>query len=295
MSAETLNLYVTKYENQVTHVFQPKGFYLDGLHRPPVKVEGNTVKFPIIGRGEAGPLQRGSRVTGMNASRAFVSATVSDYQAADWAWETDIEKINWDEMAAIAETCGMAIGRQKDKLIVNELNAGATTIVDASNSFGNTSANSPFTLPLALAAIVALNNNNVFLDEGQVVCIIPPLAWTQLMTYAQFSNALYVGYDGQPWKETHGPHKFKSWNGVMWKMVPLEYLPVPAPGFVDCFMWHKNALGFANNYEIRTNVSYENLYTGWLHNSRFAAVAKTLLPPGLVRIRIGTAAPITMN
>ena len=295
MSAETLNLYVTKYESMVTHVFQPKGFFLNGLHRPPVKVEGNTVKFPIIGRGEAQPLQRGSRVVGMNASRSFVNATVADYQAADWAWETDIEKINWDEMAVIAETCGMAIGRKKDLLIVNELNAGATTIVDASNGYGNSSANSPFTLPLALAAQVALANNNVFATEGETYCILPPLAWTQMMTYAQFSNAFYVGFDGQPWKEAHGPAKFKMWNGVMWSMMPLEYFPVPQAGFVDCFMWHKTALGFANNYEVRTTVTYENLYTGWLHNSRFAAVAKTLLPQGLIRIRIGTGAPITMN
>ena len=42
-------------------------------------------------------------------------------------------------------------------------------------------------------------------------------------------------------------------------------------------------------------MTWENLYSGWYHNNRFAAAAKTLLPAGVIRFRYGTASAITIN
>ena len=60
-------------------------------------------------------------------------------------------------------------------------------------------------------------------------------------------------------------------------------------------MWHKSAVGFGSNYEIRTTVTWENLFTGWYHNNRFGACSKVLLPPGVIRGRYASNSAITIN
>jgi hypothetical protein len=289
------NAYVTKFVDQVTHVYQPQGYKLRGMTRPPIKVEANTVKFPIIGRGEAEPLKRGSRGPSMNASRGEVTATLQDWQANDWVFETDLEKLNWDENAVVAQTCGMAIGRRKDMLIINELNAAATTIIDMSNNGAVTPANASFTLVAALGGLTALENLDVMTDEYMVFCALPPTAWQQLSSYKQFDDQDWVDYSGQVYKTGA---RFKMWNGVMWTRIPLSYCPVFVNGgntYTDFFMWSSHSIGFADNYDLRTSVTWENLYSGWYHNNRFSAVAKTLLPAGIIRYRFGANSAITIN
>ena len=300
MSTEAPNHYVTKFIDQITHVFQPRGRLLQGVTRPPVKFEANTVKFPIIGRGEAVALQRGSIGPAMNAARTMITATVADYQANDWVYEADLEKLNYDENSVVAETCGKAIGRKKDLLIINELNTVSATIVDATNAGAIIPANAPFSLVMALAGITTIENQNVFSDDGEVYCGMPPVAFQQFISYRQVNDADWVGYDGQPYKTGV---RYKLWNGVKWFRLPLEYCPIYATNVggvtgantIDFFLWHKNAIGFADNYDVRSTVTWENLYSGWYHNTRFAGVAKTLLPPGVIRFRIGANSALTIN
>jgi hypothetical protein len=300
MALEASNAYVTKFTDQVTEVYQPKGYLLRGLTRPPIKIEANTVKFPIVGRGEATPLQRGSRGPSMNASRTEVVTTVQDYQANDWVWETDLEKLNWDENAVVAETCGMAIGRKKDLLIINELNAAATTMVDLTGGNNANASTSPMTLVAGLSAQVLMENYNIFPSQYKVVCGMPPLAWAQLSSYKQFNDQDWVDYEGQVYKTGQ---RFKNWNGIYWFQLPLEYCPVYASNvggtvgnnIVDFFMWASHGIGFADNYPLRSTVTWENLYSGWYHNNRFSAVAKTLLPQSIIRFRFGSASAITIN
>jgi hypothetical protein len=278
--------YVTKYMDRATQVFQAKGHMLRGTVTDPGRIEGNQAIFPIFGKGEAQPLARGGMGSAMNASRSTVTATISDWQAADWVWETDIEKMTVNEQEQVAEACGYACGRRSDLIIMNELNANSVTMIDGTGA--------PFTLTMLLAGMVAMQNNDVDFDTGDVICGLPPLQWAQFMSYKQVNDADWVGYDGLPYKAGAGT-KFKDWNGVRFMRIPNSYAPVPSASNQDFFMWHKRAIGYGSNYEIRSTVTWENLFSGWYHNNRFAATAKVLLPTGVIRFRSASNSAITIN
>lgn len=285
MSTEAPNWYVTKYVDRAVEVFQNKGNRLRGMVTEPGRINANTVTWMIAGKGEAVPLVRGGFGSAMNAARSNLSATMTDWQASDWVYETDIEKMTANEQEAVASACGQACGRRSDLIVINELNANSLTIIGD----GTTA----FTLTMALTGIETLQNADVGLDDdGQLFCGLAPLAWQQFMSYKQVNDADWMGYDGLPYKTGV---RVKEWNGVRWFRIPLGYAPSSATNMYDMFMWHKRALGFGSNYEIRSTVTWENLFTGWYHNNRFSATAKLLLPPGAIRFRCASNSAITIN
>lgn len=284
MATEAPNWYVTQYVDRAVEVFQAKGHMLRGTVTEPARVHGNVVTWMIAGKGEAVPLQRGGYGAAMNASRANITATMSDWQAADWVYETDIEKMTVNEQEEVSRACGYACGRRSDLLIMNELNANSlTTIGDGTTAFS---------LVMALTGIQTLHSKDVDFDDGMVFCGMPSLAWQQFISYRQVNDADWTGYDGLVYKTGV---KFKDWNGVRWFRMPDSYSPVPAANQQDFFLWHKRSMGFGTNYEIRSTVTWENLFTGWYHNNRFSAQAKMLLTPGAVRFRYASNSAITIN
>jgi hypothetical protein len=291
MAQEAPNWYVQAYIDRAVEVFQASGHKLKGMYTEPARIQANIVNWMIAGKGEAVPLQRGGFGAAMNAARSTFSATMQDWQASDWVWQVDITKMTANEMEVVQSTCGKALGRRSDLIAINAMNAAAPTIISdqaVSNGTGT-----GFTLPMALAGLQTLQAHDVDTEDGQVYCGLPSLAWNQFMSYRQVNDADWVGYDGLPYKTGS---KFKDWNGCKWFRMPDSYAPNPGQTYQqDFFMWHKSALGFATNYEVKSVVTWENIFSGWYHNNIFAATAQVLLVPGLIRFRINPLTAITVN
>jgi hypothetical protein len=283
MSQEATQHYVTWFNDQVTHLYQPKGHLLDGMYQRPIDQNGNVVVWPLTGRIESVQHARGSIAPQSNAANTNVQATLVDFQSVDWIYKIDESKIKYDEKQVAAKRVGMATGRKMDLVLINELNASGAAIVNA--------AGLPFTLIHALTAKVTLGQNNVPLAEGDIVCPMPSLVFEQFNSYKQVSSRDWVGDDGMPYKSGR---RMKFWNGVMFFAIPDEYAPIPSANDFDFFMYSKEAVGFAKNLDA-TNITYENLYSAWLHNQLFACAAKTLQPAGIVRIRVASNGAITLN
>lgn len=284
MSQDTApNWYVTKYQETAILKYQAKGYMLKGTVTDAGSINGNTVKWMIAGVGAAVPLSRGDKGPAMNASRGSVQQDMQQWQANDWVYEDDIEKLTVNEMNVVSETAGMAIGRRSDLIIINELNSASLVQVgNGSTAFG---------LVDALTGIQKLQSVDVNWD-GDVYCAMPSLFWNQLMSFKQFNDSDWIGETDLPYTKNTTA---KKWNGVNWFLVSDSYFPVPAANQLDFFMWHKKAVGFGTNYALRTNVTWENLYSGWYHNNRFSACAKVLLPEGAIRFRYASNSAITIN
>ncbi|MFZ1963868.1 MAG: phage capsid protein [Roseiarcus sp.] len=291
MAQEAPNWYVQAYIDRAIEVFQAKGHKLRGMYTQPARIQANVVNWMIAGKGEAVPLVRGGMGSAMNASRTTVSATMADWQAADWVWQVDIAKMTANEMEVVQSTCGMALGRRADLIPIGVMNAASLTVVsDGATANAN---GTGFTLPMALAGLQTLESQDVEIDDGDVFCGLPSLAWNQFMSYRQVNDADWVGYDGQPYK---AGMKFKNWNGCKWFLMSDRYAQSPGPSYQqDFFVWHKKALGFAMNYDIKSVVTWENIFSGWYHNNIFAATAAVLLPAGIIRFRINPLSAITVN
>ena len=291
MAQEAPTWYVQAYIDRAIAVFQAKGHRLRGMFTEPSRINANVVNWMIAGKGEAVPLVRGGFGAAMNASRSSVSATMADWQAADWVWQTDITKMTANENEAVQQTCGFALGRRADLIPIGVMNAASLTIISDGATSGGTGTG--FTLPMALSGIQQLQYQDVEVDDGEVFCGLPSLAWNQFMSYRQVNDADWVGYDGQPYKT--GP-MFKRWNGVYWFRMTDRYAQAPGPAWQqDFFMWSKRAVGFAMNYDIKSVVTWENPFSGWYHNNLFAATAAVLLPNGVIRFRINPTTAISVN
>jgi hypothetical protein len=290
MSDQTPQHYVTQFMDKVTHVYQPAGEYFKGLYQPPVDVDGSQCTWPITGRIEAEDYVRGSRVPEANPANTNVTAIMGDRQVAEWIYKSDISKIKYSERDVAAKRIAMAKGRRNDLIVVNELNAAATALVDASGT--------AFSLIHLLTAQVTLSDNNVIYQPGDVVCGMPGLVFQQFNTFKQVNSADWVGADGLPYK-THegggGPGvRGKVWNGIFCFEIPKEYCPIPSANNFDFFLYHKDAIGYHSAHD-ELMVTYENPYTAFLHNALWSNAAKTLLPAGIVRIRCASNGAITLN
>jgi hypothetical protein len=283
MSQEAPTHYVTQFHDKVTHIYQPKGNYLKGMYTPPIEVNGSQIIFPFSGRIEATDLNRGSRVPDGNPALTNVTAVMKDYQVADWIYKVDVNKINYDEQAVCAQRIARAAGRKKDLLLINALNASSAATVNA--------AGAALTLIHLLTATQTLGDNDIEWDDGDVVCGLPPLWWQQFISYKQVNASDWVGMDGLPYKDGR---RFKKWNRVLYFELPKSYFPIPSANNFDAFMWSKSAVGWGGGGE-STVVSYENQYTGWLHNHTFSAVPKVLQDAGIIRIRAASNGAITLN
>ena len=165
MAQEAPNWYVQAYIDRAIEVFQARGHKLRGMYTEPARIQANVVNWMIAGKGEAVPLVRGGFGAAMNAARSTVSATMADWQAADWVWQVDIAKMTANEQEIVQSTCGKALGRRADLIPIGVMNAASLTIV--SDGAVSTSTGSGFTLPMALSGIQQLESQDVEIDDGQ--------------------------------------------------------------------------------------------------------------------------------
>ena len=107
---------------------------LQGVCRMRTGVEGNTVNFPTIGKGQAIVRTPQTDVTPLNTSFGTVSCSLTDYVAAEYSDIFNQQKVNFDERRELAQVVGSAIGRRQDQIILDALLA----VVSAGSTVANT-------------------------------------------------------------------------------------------------------------------------------------------------------------
>jgi len=238
MSTSIDQSFITSYDAKVHEVFQRKGSYLKDAVRLKDGVVGSTAVFQKIGKGTATTKARHGTITPMNQDHTAPSCTLADFYAGDWVDKLDEAKINISERDAIASGGAMALGRKCDDQI--------TTVLDTTSQATVTLTVSSKSAILATAIEFAESAwNNDVANDGEVYAVVTPRFWSQLMLLDQFSDADYVGTNGQAFAQgpKMGRGKWKDWNGVMWKM--QTGLPGAGSATAKCFIWHKSAIGYA--------------------------------------------------
>lgn len=286
MSNQAPNWFVEQYNNKVRHKFQSKGNLLRGTVMPEGTIEGTKVYFPVAGKGAARKKVRGQEAIPMNASRGRVEAILETYEAFDEVYTFDLSRMGINEREVIAETGANALGRATDMEIFAKLNAAAATSGD--NFIDASSAN--FTLVDAMAICQRLQKAEVPWD-GNVFIPVPSLIWNQLLAYKQFVESGYVGPDFPLAKATTA----KSWNGAHWFLVPDSYFISNAANTYDLFAYHRNAVGYGNNFSLKSIWDWDNrkgCHTVRMETEGACAVP---LPEGVVRIRAKSNGTIVLN
>ena len=267
------NAFVQLFDAEVKQAYQGARA-LAGVTRERMNVEGNQVKFPKIGKGVATVRVPQTDVTPLNVTYSQVTASMSDYIAAEYSDIFHQAKVNFDERRELVKVVGDSIGRRMDQLVLDAL-AAASSPSTVGTDIGGTGTN--LNLAKLLAAKKALDTNNVP-SEGRCMIIhangLSSLLDEQELTSSDFASvkALVQG-------------EIDTFLGFKFVTLGDRYEGgLPLPSTRTSYAFHRDAVGLGVSMAQKTEINYVPEKTSFLVSSMFSAGAVSIDDEGIVVI-----------
>ena len=244
MATSITNAFITQFEAEVHMAYQRMGSKLKNLTRTVNGVNGNTVKFQKVAKGSANTKARHAEVVAMDLAHSNVSATLTDYYAADYVDKLDELKVNIDERQVVANSAAYALGRKTDSVI--------TSVMENATALANNSSGTGTGMNLGKAqAMMELFNTNDVPDDQQRYWVVGPKQWSDLINLDQFSRVEYVGEGDLPYA---GGMTAKRWLGFLW----FVHSGLETSGSTDrhTVAFHKSSIGMGIGSDVKTEVNY---------------------------------------
>jgi N4-gp56 family major capsid protein len=273
MAVGISNAFVQLFDAEVKQAYQASRA-LAGLVRERNGVEGSVVKFPKIGKGTATIRVPQTDVTPLNVSYSQVTATMSDYIAAEYSDIFNQQKVNFDERRELVKVVGNAIGRRMDQLVIDALNS-ASSPSTVGTDIGGVGTN--MNLAKLLAAKKALDAKNVPMDGRAVVIHANGLA--ALLDETELTSGDFATVKALVRGEID--------TFLGFKFVTLgdrDEGGLPLPSTRTCFAFHRDAVGFGVGMAQKTEINYVPEKTSFLVSSMFSAGAVAIDDEGIVKI-----------
>ena len=273
MAVGISNAFVQLFDAEVKQAYQGARA-LAGITRERTNVEGNQVKFPKIGKGVATVRVPQTDVTPLNVTYSQVTATMSDYIAAEYSDIFSQQKVNFDERRELVQVVGNAIGRRMDQLVIDALNASATSLTVATTIGG---AGTNMNIEKLIEAKKLLDANNVP-SEGRCMIIhannLAGMLGETEITSSDFATvkALVSGE-----VDTFMGFKFVT-------LGDRDEGGLPLPSTRTCFAFHKDAMGMGIGMNQKSEINYVPEKTSFLVSSMFSAGAVAIDDEGIVKI-----------
>ena len=243
MASSITNAFITQFEAEVHMAYQRMGSKLKNLVRTVNGVNGSTVKFQKVAKGSANTKARHAEVVAMDLAHSNVSATLTDYYAADYVDKLDELKINIDERQVVAQSAAYALGRKTDEVLIATLDAATQIAANVASSATG------MTLIKAKNMMEVFNGNDVP-DDNQRYWAVGPKQWSDLLSVDQFSRVEYVGPSDLPFPNGMTA---KRWMGFLF-FVHSGLSTSGSDRLNLCF--HKSAIGCGIGSDVRTEVNY---------------------------------------
>jgi len=273
MAQNVTTAFVTLFESEVKQAYQAESV-LRGTMRMRTGVQGNTVKFPKIGKGVATPRINQTDVTPLNVTYSQVTANMSDYIAAEYSDIFHQSHINFDERRELVEVVSKAIARRVDQLCIDALNAAASPSTVATTVGG---AGTNMNIEKLRATAKAMNEKNVP-SEGRYL-LMHASQLDSLLGETEITSADFASVKALVRGEISS---FMGFNVLT--IGDRDEGGLPKPSTRSCFAWHKDALGYAESMAQKTEVNYIPEKTSFLVSSMFSAGAVAIDDEGIVKI-----------
>ena len=273
MAQSITNAFVTLFDEEVKQAYQGEAL-LRGTMRSRSGVQGNTVKFPKIGKGVATVRVPQTDVTPLNVTYSQVTATMTDYIAAEYSDIFHQSHVNFDERRELVQVVSKSIARRMDQICIDALNAASSPSTVATSVGG---AASNMNIDKLRAAAKALNEKNVP-QEGRHLLMhssqLDALLGETETTSSDFATvkALVRGEI----------NSFMGFNIIT--MGDRDEGGVPKPSTRSCFAWHQDSMGYAESMAQKSEVNYIPEKTSFLVSSMFSAGAVAIDDEGIVKI-----------
>ena len=269
------NAFVTLFDAEVHQAYQAKA-QLVGATRQRRGVEGATVKVPKVGKGVATLRVPQTDVTPLNVDFSQVTATLEDWNAAEYSDIFMQQKVNFDERQELVQVVATAIGRRQDQLILDALAASGTTNTVA-NDIGGTDTN--LNVAKLREAKKLLDKNNVPPQDRHIILHANNLASLlseTAVTSSDFNTvkALVAGEINTFLGFTFHTLGDRAEGGLA------------VDGSLDrtLFAFHKQSMGYAEGIGPKTEINYVPEKTSFLVNAMFSAASVAIDAEGIVQL-----------
>lgn len=278
MAQSITNAFVTLFDAEVKQAYQGESTLL-GAVRLRQGVQGNTYKFPKLGKGSATARIPQTDVTPLNVTYSQVTATMQDYNAAEYSDIFHQAKVNFDERSELVQVVSKAIGRRMDQLIIDGLNgASSPSTVAKTVVTSGSAASSNLNVGKLIAAKKALDAKNVGFDDRHIIVHannLSGLLGDERAISGDFATvkALVSG-------------EINTFLGFMFHVLGDRDeggLPL-STNDRSVFAFHRSAIGMAVNMAQKTEINYVPEKTSFLVNSMFSAGAVAIDDEGIVKI-----------
>jgi hypothetical protein len=215
----------------------------------------------------------------LNVTYSQVTATMQDYNAAEYSDIFHQAKVNFDERSELVQVVSKAIGRRMDQLIIDGLNGASTpsTVAKTVVTSGS-AASSNLNVGKLIAAKKALDAKNVGFDDRHIIVHannLSGLLGDERAISGDFATvkALVSG-------------EINTFLGFMFHVLGDRDeggLPL-STNDRSVFAFHRSAIGMAVNMAQKTEINYVPEKTSFLVNSMFSAGAVAIDDEGIVKI-----------
>jgi hypothetical protein len=269
------NAFVTLFDAEVKQAYQAKAELVSAV-RQRRGVEGSTAKFPKVGKGVATLRIPQTDVTPLNVDFSQVTATMEDWNAAEYSDIFMQQKVNFDERQELVQVVANAIGRRQDQLIIDALNASGTSLT-VDNDIGG--ADSNLNVAKLREAKKLLDKNNVPPQDRHVVIHANSLASLLSETAVTSSdfNTVKALVSGE----------INTYLGFTFHVLgDRTEGGLTVDGSLDrtVLAFHKDAIGYAEGMGPKTEINYVPEKTSFLVNAMFSAGAVAIDAEGIVDI-----------
>lgn len=273
MAQSITNAFVTLFDEEVKQAYQGEAL-LRGTMRSRSGVQGNTVKFPKIGKGVATVRVPQTDVTPLNVTYSQVTATMTDYIAAEYSDIFHQSHVNFDERRELVQVVSKSIARRMDQICIDALNAAASPSTVATSVGG---AASNMNIDKLRAAAKALNEKNVPAEGRHLLMHSSQL--DALLGETETTSSDFATVKALVRGEIN---TFMGFNIIT--MGDRDEGGVPKPSTRTCFAWHQDSMGYAESMSQKSEVNYIPEKTSFLVSSMFSAGAVAIDDEGIVKI-----------
>jgi len=273
MAQSITNAFVTLFDEEVKQAYQGEAL-LRGTMRTRSGVQGNTVKFPKIGKGVATVRVPQTDVTPLNVTYSQVTATMTDYIAAEYSDIFHQSHVNFDERRELVQVVSKSIARRMDQLCIDALDAAASPSTVATSVGG---AASNMNIEKLRAAAKAMNDNNVPAEGRHLLMHSSQL--DALLGETEITSSDFASVKALVRGEINS---FMGFNIIT--MGDRDEGGVPKPSTRTCFAWHQDSMGYAESMSQKSEVNYIPEKTSFLVSSMFSAGAVAIDDEGIVKI-----------
>lgn len=276
MSRNLTNNEIASFDVRVKHAYE-KGSMLRGTVEIADNIVGSTHRFNKIGKGVATRRTPQTDVVPMNIDHTNATATLEDWNAAEYTDIFNQQKVNYSEREKLAMIIAKAIGRREDQLILDALDAAATTLTVAKSIGG---ANTGLNTAKCRRARRLLNDQGVDSEKGMRHAVVSSEGMESLLGDDDANtidkNTIKALVDGD----------IKHWLGFEFHEMEARSeggLPLATNDRTNYF-YHKSSTGLALGINFRTEVNYIPVKTSWLANGIFSAGSVAIDALGIVEV-----------